>query len=101
MATFAATYSPAKSVPTKVSALATTASSAELLFWRDRIIAVTATDNCQVVFGLTGMGAADATGWFIPKGAVHQFDLGQFTAIRIYNPTAGNIDVYVMELAKN
>lgn len=100
MATFAATYSPAKSIPTKVSALATTASSAELLFSQDRIIAIVATGNCQVVFGITGLAAADATGWFIPSGAVHQFDLGQMTAIRVYNPTGGNIDVYVMELAK-
>lgn len=101
MATFAATYHPKKALPTKVTALATVSSSAEIPLYKNALIAIVATGNVHVAFGYIGtIPDAAATGWLVPAGATHQFDLGQFTAIKLFNPTGGNIDAYMIELCR-
>lgn len=102
MATFQAVFVPAAANPTKVAALGATTSTAELVFNNNAIIAVQATGNCQIRFGNAGMAAADNTAWFVASGSIQEFDLGNaYDRIRIFNPTAGNIDVYVMQLSRN
>src|SRR5215472_1666114 len=102
MATFQAVFVPSTPTPTKLAALGGTSSSAEVVFNNNAIIAIQATGNCQVKFGISGMSAADNTCWFIPSGATQEFDLGNsYDRVRIFNPTAGNIDVYIMQLSRN
>jgi hypothetical protein len=88
--------------PQKVAALSGTTSSSELVFNHNAIIAVQGTGNINVAFGKSGMAAADATGWLIPSGAVHMFDLGSaFDRIRVFNSTGSAVDVYVMQLVRS
>lgn len=102
MATYTAIFVPAKPLPTKVSALAASTSSAELVFSNYAILAISATGDCHVAFGNSGMADAATTGWRITSGAVHQFELsGAYDRIKIFNPNAGAIDVYVMPLARS
>lgn len=101
MATFTSIFHPATAIPTKVASLAGTSSSAELDFPNRRIIAIEATGDINVAFGNSGMAAASATGWLIPAGSTHQFDLGtEWSAIRVFNPGATAVDVYIMELSR-
>lgn len=102
MATYTSTFIPATSNPTKIAALGFGTSSAEIIFANNSIISIEATGNVQVKFGNTGMTAADNTAWFIPQGAVHQFDLGhEWTSVRIFNPGAsGTVDVYILMLSR-
>lgn len=103
MATYSAVLPPAAAKPTKIAALAATTSSSELPFPKNRIIAIQATGDVQVVFGVSGsVATADATGWYIPQGRVDTFDMSdQWTAIKIYNPGASAVDVYILELGRN
>lgn len=102
MATLTSIFIPATAIPTKISALGATTSSAELDFPKYRIIGIQATGNINVTFGVSGMAAASATGWLIPAGAVHQFEMGsEWTALRIYNPESSAVDVYIIELSRS
>ena len=98
MATFQAIFVPGKI--TKVTGLAATTSSAEILMAKDTKFAIIATGAINIAFGNTGMGAADASGWFIPANTTDEFDLGNaYSAIRVFNSTASSIDVYVLVLS--
>lgn len=102
MATFQAIFVPATPTPTKSAGLGGTTSTAEIVFNNNAIIAVQATGNCQIRFGNAGMAAADNTAWFIPSGATQEFDLGSaYDRVRIFNPGASAIDVYIMQLSRN
>lgn len=102
MATLQSVFVPTSKKPTKIAALAATTASATQTFANNAIIAITASGNCQVVFGNAGpnMPTADNTGWLIASGAVAEFDLGQWDSVQIFNPTAGNIDVYILQIGR-
>jgi hypothetical protein len=101
MATLQAVFVPATKKPTKIAALAGTTASSTQTFAPNRIIAVQATGNANILFGNLGtIGTADATCWLIPSGATQEFDLGQWDSVQFFNPGASNIDIYILELSR-
>ena len=101
MATLQAVFIPATKIPTKITALAATTASSTQTFSQGAILAIQATGNVNVLFGNAGtIGTAAATGWLIQGGAVAEFELGQWDSVQFYNPNAGTIDIYILQLAK-
>jgi hypothetical protein len=102
MATLQAVYIPSTKIPTKITALGATSASSTITFNQNAIIAIEATGNVNVLFGNAGtIGTAAATGWLIQSGAVAEFDLGQWDSVQFFNPGAGTIDIYILQLSRN
>lgn len=100
MALFDAVLVPAGAA-TKISALGASASSAEVLLGANKLFAVSATDAVHIVFGQTGMAAADAADFRIPAGVVAVWDTGhEFTHARFFNSTGAAIDIYIQPLSR-
>lgn len=91
---------PADTAPIKVAALAASASSAEVSLGSNTIFAINGSDHFHIKFGLTGMAAAAATDFRVPKDVTIVLDTSRFTHIRVYNSTVAAIDVYVLVLSK-
>jgi hypothetical protein len=100
MAVLDALYVQGKERGAVVATLATLTSTAELAIGNDLGILVCCTGDSHIRFGLTGMGAADATDTYIPAKTMVSFGMGPWTHVRIYNPTGGNIDVHYSTLSK-
>lgn len=102
MATFSAVLTPSTVIPTKVSALGATTAGSTITFSKDAVLAITATGNVNITFGLaSNMATAAGTGWLIASGSVAEFDLGScFDSIAFYNPGASAVDIYILQLVK-
>ena len=102
MATFDAILIPATARGTQIATLASVASTAAQAVNNYGIFAINATGDCTIRFGLNTTVAADATDFRIPANTTVIFDMGrEFTHFRIFNPTAGNIDVSWLRLSKS
>lgn len=97
MAVLSAVFSLAEKKPDKQTINATS-SGAEINVGTDNIILVVATGACHIALGDTGMGAADTTNLYIPGSSFVQIDTGKRGFVRIYNPGAAAIDVYVQQM---
>ena len=102
MAMFDAILVPAQTRSTKIAALGATTASAEQAMGKNTIFAIVADGTCNIRFGPAGsVPAPDATDFLVPTGAILTFDVGaQWTSFKIYNPTGGAINAYVMILSK-
>jgi hypothetical protein len=119
MATFSATWKPTDSTGgaqhTVKQTLTTGTSGAEISLGNNQIFMIvafaaaagTATNNINVRFGPTGLGAAAATDMGIPCGTPTSsasplfFDTGDtYQSIRVFNNTAGSVDVYVCKMSR-
>lgn len=98
MARFAQILAPAGDTVIKVTGLAATTSSGELVVGARRIFAVNATQDITIRFGQTGMGAADASFYRIPANQQTTFDMGSNSVIRVFNESASAADVYILRL---
>lgn len=86
---------------TKVTALGASTSSAEIVLGPNCIFAIIGTGNFNLAFGPASMSAAAATDFFIPSGQIVTLDTtNQWNSIRVFNNTAGNIDIYVQKLSR-
>lgn len=120
MATFHAVWKPTDASggiqhTVKVAGLTTVTSSAEIVLGNNQIFMIvafanavqTTTNNINLRFGQPGMSAATATDMGLPCGTPTSdasplfFDTGDsYTSIRIWNNTAGPIDVYVCKMSR-
>jgi hypothetical protein len=98
MAVLSAVFALADNKPTKQT-IAQSAAGAEVAVGADNIICVVATGDCHIALGATGMGAPDATNFYIPAKSFVQIDTGNKGFIRVFNPTASNIDVFIQQMA--
>ena len=98
MARFAQILSPAGDAVIKVAALTATTSSAEQLVGSRRIFSVVADQDITIRFGLTGMGAADATFYYIPAKQQTTFDMGTNTHVRVFNLAASAANIWILRL---
>lgn len=102
-AVFDAILVPSQVTPTVITALATVTLSSEQVFGANEIFAINATGDMTIRFGPAGsVPAASATAGFrIPSGTTMVFDVGrQWTSFKVFNTTAGNINVYIQPLSK-
>lgn len=102
MATFNSVFPPAGDPIQNVSLAATTATAA-IQMGQNRIFALQASGgDIQILFGDSSVAAPTATtGWTVPSGATHQFDMGSsFTHIRIFNPGGSAIRYQIMFLSR-
>lgn len=96
MATFDAIFSPAPDG--QVVSVNAGASSAEIVLGFNRIFVLTSSDDCRIKFGLSGMGAAATGDFSLWAKSYGRFDTAKFDRIRLFNPTAGAISIYILPL---
>lgn len=103
MATLDAVFHPGDDEGGKLDNLAAVTSSAEIVIGNHVIFVVSGTGAFHIRFGNSGMGAAAATSFYVPSGAMPMFDLGKaWDRIRIFNPdAAATIDVHYLILARS
>lgn len=96
-----AIFHPGEASPTKTSPT-TGASTAEIIIGVNKIFMYSADGDTHIFFGNTGMGAATAAnGMYIPAKSVLVLELpNRFSAIRIFNPTAGTVNTYILPLSR-
>jgi hypothetical protein len=102
-AVFDAILVPSQVAPTVITALATVTASAEQVFGANEIFAINATGDVNIRFGPAGnVPTPSATvGFRIPAGSTMVFDVGrQWTSFKVFNTTAGNVNVYIQPLSK-
>src|SRR5258708_3271997 len=93
---------PAQVAATKVAALATTTSSAEIALGTNVIFEINADQDITIAWGAAGLGAATATNFRIPANTMQRYDMGIFNSIRVFNlssTTAAN--VYIQQITKS
>jgi len=102
MAVMDAILIPGAPRATKIAALAGSASSAEQLLGPRKLFLITGDGDFHLRFGQTGMDAATVADLLVPTDAGAVWDTGdEFTHIRVFNPGAGAINVYIMPLTRN
>ena len=102
MALMDAILAPGKERGTKITALATEASSAEQSLGEHTIFAINSDQDCGIRFGIAGMGAATVADFRIPANVTQVFYMGDaFTHIRVFNHDAtATSDVYITTLSR-
>ena len=102
MAVMDSILKPGQAKPTKQSIL-TEASGAEIVLGTNAIFTLVGNSGeCHVAFGNASMGIAAITDMFVPADTLVTLDLGgEFSSIRIFNPTAGTVDYYVLRMSKH
>ena len=86
--------------PTKYTAVADGAGTAELELGTDQIYSVIGTGAFHLKVGLVSLGAADAGDDLFPANAKAVLDTGRNTHIRMWNASGAAIDLYVKKLFK-
>lgn len=102
-AVFDAILVPSQVAPTVITALGAATLSAEQVFGANEIFAINASGDITIRFGPAGsVPAASATAGFrVPSGTTMVFDVGrQWTSFKVFNITAGNVNIYIQPLSK-
>ena len=102
MALMDAILAPGKARGTKVTALATTTSSAEVSLGQNTVFAINSDQDCGIRFGTVGMGAATVADFRIPANVTQVWYMGDaFTHIRVFNHDGtATSDVYIMPMSR-
>lgn len=105
MATNLAIFSPSggstagSTTADQTSAILGAASSAEIVLGRYQLFALNANGDMNIRFGNVGMPAASNADFRIPSGFVATYRMtGHYDRIRIFNPNAGGITVWIQPL---
>jgi hypothetical protein len=104
MAVFSSVFGFTGDATQKVSALAVSSSSAEIVLGNNALFAIMATGagsgDFHLAFGNAGMAAASAANFRFPGKQVFTLNTGDHTdRIRVFNPdTVNTLDVYVQRL---
>jgi hypothetical protein len=98
MSVIAGVFTPA--TDTASAALGATTSTAEIVLGINRLVRISASGDCTVKFGLSGMGAAAATDIPVWGKTYQDFFTGEFDRIRIFNTTAGSVNYFIVPLVR-
>lgn len=101
-AVFDAILVPSQVAPTKITNLASVTASSEQVFGANEIFAINASGDITIRFGPAGaVPTTDANSFRIPSGTTMVFDVGrQWTSFKVFNITAGTVNVYIQPLSK-
>lgn len=101
MAVLSCILVPSNEAVTKIAALATVTSSAEVVLNTNRIFVINATGDITIKFGQPGMAAAAATDYRIPANQQTTFDTGSaITSLRVFNLAGTATDIYIFPLSR-
>jgi hypothetical protein len=107
MAVFSAVFGFSGDAAQKVTALATVTASAEVVLGSNALFAIVGRGSganvlggaFNLVFGNAGMGAPTAANFQFPGATVFTLQTGDHSdRIRVFNPDATAIDVYIQRL---
>lgn len=102
LAVLDAVLHPSSKPVIKIATLATVTSTAAQELGLNQIFSIIATGAVTVRFGASGVGAADATHAYIAANTKEVYDTGaEFTHVRIFNTTGGNVDAWIQPLSRN
>ena len=100
MAQFDALLVPGAARGTRLQPL-TLASTVEQLVGKNIKFWYCADQDTHIRLGVTGMDPADATDMLIPSKTPIMFDLGNdFTAFRVFNPSASTANVHYIRMSQ-